>query len=225
MQTAGGASLNASDSAPSSDRNSLRAKHRHESDDPASGSKVHPKRRLRFFAVFVVLAYLADLSTKLIVVEQLPGRAPVTLVPEFLQLTFVRNAGAAFGIATGFTAVLSAVALVVCVVVVRLASKLRDRVWAAALGLLLGGALGNLTDRIFREPGVMKGHVVDFLQFVHFPFIDFPVFNIADTCISVAAVLIVVQSFRGIGVDGSRVAADEPTDVTVPDDTRPDPHD
>lgn len=194
-------------------------------DDSAGGSKTHPPRRLRFFAVFVVLAYLADLSSKLIAVDQLPGRPPVTLIPEVLQLTFVRNAGAAFGIATGFTAVLSAVAVVVCVVVARLASKLRNRVWAAALGLLLGGAFGNLTDRIFREPGVMKGHVVDFLQFVHFPFVDFPVFNVADTCISVAAVLIVVQSFRGIGVDGSRVATDETTDPAMPRASRSKTHD
>lgn len=156
------------------------------------------------FAVVLVLAYAADLVTKVLAVRHLPGRAPVTLVPEVLQLTLVRNPGAAFGMATGFTVVLSLIAVAVCIVVVRMAPRLRDATWAAALGLLLGGAVGNLTDRLFRSPGPLRGHVVDFLQFAHFPFIDFPVFNVADFCITVAAALIAWQAFRGVRIDGLR---------------------
>ena len=78
--------------------------------------------------------------------------------------------------------------------------RLGSALWAVALGLLLAGVAGNLTDRLFREPGPMRGHVVDFLRFPHWP-----IFNVADVCINVAAVLIVVQALRGIGVDGRRV--------------------
>jgi signal peptidase II len=80
-----------------------------------------------------------------------------------------------------------------------MASRLRDRTWAVALGLLLGGALGNLTDRLVRQPGFMRGHVVDFLELP-----NWPVFNIADAALTVAAVLVVVQSLRGVGTDGRR---------------------
>ena len=81
--------------------------------------------------------------------------------------------------------------------------------WAVAFGLLLAGITGNLTDRIFRAPGGLRGHVVDFLQLPHWP-----IFNVADMCINVAAALILVQAFRGIRLDGSRVArhTDEPSD-------------
>jgi len=198
MQAARGASLTPEDAA------------RDDTTDPATAPAARPgvsRRRLGLFIAVVAIAYAADLLTKTLAVAYLPGREPLTVVPEVLQLTFVRNAGAAFGMATGFTVVLSLVALAVCVAVGRLARRLQDTVWAAALGLLLGGALGNLTDRVFRAPGPLRGHVVDFLQLVHFPVIDFPVFNVADLCITTAAVLITVQSFRGLGVDGRRHAA------------------
>jgi signal peptidase II len=81
----------------------------------------------------------------------------------------------------------------------RLAGRLGSRGWAVALGLLLGGALGNVTDRMVRSPGPLRGHVVDFLQLPHWP-----VFNLADASICVAAVIVMVLSVRGIRVDGSR---------------------
>ena len=90
------------------------------------------------------------------------------------------------------------------VVVVYLARRVGTRAWAWALGLLLAGVLGNLTDRVLREPGPLRGHVVDFLMVPHWP-----VFNIADICINVAAGLIVLQAVRGIGIDGTRVATRE----------------
>jgi signal peptidase II len=91
------------------------------------------------------------------------------------------------------------VALVVVAVVIRMATRLRDPIWAVALGLLLAGALGNLTDRIFRDPGVLRGHVVDVIELP-----NWPIFNVADMCITSAAVLVVIQSLRGIGPEGRR---------------------
>src|SRR5690606_23811941 len=110
------------------------------------------------------VAYAVDVATKILAVELLRGRDPVEVVPGVLSLTFTRNPGAAFGVATGLTLVLSLVAAAVVIVVIRMVTRLRDPVWAVGLGLLLAGALGNLTDRVFREPGVLRGHVVDFLE-------------------------------------------------------------
>jgi signal peptidase II len=145
--------------------------------------------------------YVLDQVTKLAAVAYLdPGRA-VPLVDGVLQLRLIRNPGAAFGMATGLTWLLTLVALVVVVVVVRVARRLGSRGWTLALGLLLGGALGNLTDRLLREPGFARGHVVDFLELPRWP-----VFNVADSSIVAAAVLIGVLGLRGIAVDGTRAA-------------------
>jgi signal peptidase II len=156
-------------------------------------------RHIRLFVVVCVVAYVIDVATKIIAVAILRDRDPVEVIPGVLNLTYTTNAGAAFGLATGLTIVLSLVALVVVIVVIRMATRLRDPIWAVALGLLLAGALGNLTDRVFREPGVLRGHVVDFLELP-----SWPVFNVADICITSAAVLVVVQSLRGIGPEGRR---------------------
>ncbi|MFY0405800.1 signal peptidase II [Solicola sp. PLA-1-18] len=192
MQTARGASLNPSDD------------DRTESQDPTSAPP--RRRRLRLFALVLVTVYVVDLVTKIVAVDRLEGRPPVEVVPGVLDLTLIRNPGAAFGMATGFTIVLSAIAIVVCVVVAVVARRLRSAVWALALGLLLGGALGNLTDRMFRQPGPLRGHVIDFLALP-----NWPVFNIADSSIVVAACLVALQSFRGIGVDGRKVSDDAKT--------------
>ena len=156
-------------------------------------------RHVGLFAVVCVVAYLTDVVTKAIAVETLRGHDPVEVIPGVLSLTYTTNAGAAFGLATGLTIGLSLVALVVVAVVIRMATRLRDPIWAVALGLLLAGALGNLTDRVFRDPGVLRGHVVDFIELP-----NWPVFNVADMCITSAAVLVVIQSLRGIGPEGRR---------------------
>ena len=106
----------------------------------------------------------------------------------------MRNPGAAFSTGTSYTVLLSVIALVAAGVVIRFGRRLGDRTWAVALGLLLAGVCGNLTDRVFREPGVLRGHVVDFLELPHWP-----VFNVADMLIDAAVVLIIVQTWRGIG--------------------------
>jgi signal peptidase II len=165
---------------------------------PARDDRAAPRqRRLRLFGAVVTAAYAADVITKIVAVEMLSGRPDVEVIPGVLDLHLTRNPGAAFSMATGFTWLLTLVAAVVAVVVARTATRLRDRTWAVALGLLLGGALGNLTDRLLREPGPLRGHVVDFLRLPHWP-----VFNLADVAIVVAAGLILLQSVRGVGVDG-----------------------
>jgi signal peptidase II len=157
-------------------------------------------RRLAALLLAVAAAVLAlDQLTKSWVVAALSGGEVVDVVGSFLRLRLTRNSGAAFSFATGSTWVFTLVASVVAVVILRLARRLGSLGWAVALGLLLGGALGNLTDRVFRAPGFGRGHVVDFLELPHWP-----VFNLADSCIVSAAVLIALLGLRGIGVDGSR---------------------
>jgi signal peptidase II len=160
-----------------------------------------PRRRAALVLSVAAVAWTADVVTKVLAVEHLTDRSPVTLVPGVLQLALTRNSGAAFSIATGLTVLLTVIAFVVVVVVLRLVTKVRSTGWALALGLLLGGALGNLTDRVFRDPAPLRGHVVDFLELPHWP-----VFNLADASIVAAAALIALQSLRGIGLDGAKVA-------------------
>jgi signal peptidase II len=149
------------------------------------------------FATVAVLTIALDVVTKVAAVEFLADRDPVEVVPGVLDLTLVRNPGAAFGLGTGQTWLLSAIAIIVVGVVLRMAGRLRDRGWALALGLLLGGAVGNLLDRLFRQPGPMRGHVIDFLQLP-----NWPVFNLADSAICLAAALVVWRSLRGVELDG-----------------------
>src|SRR3712207_878586 len=166
---------------------------------PAGASPVPPGRSgwsgraLGLFAAVAVTAYALDLATKLLAVAELEDRPPVRVVGELLQLNLVRNPGAAFSTGTSYTLVLSLLAVVAVGVVLVVARRLHDPVWAVGLGSLLGGVLGNLTDRVFREPAFLRGHVVDFLQLPHWP-----VFNVADMCIDLAAVIIVVQALRGV---------------------------
>jgi len=149
------------------------------------------------FALVAGLAYVTDVATKVLAVEVLEGRPPVDVLAGFFSLDLTRNPGAAFSTATGYTPVLTAVAAVAAVVVVVIARRLGSTGWAVGLGLLLGGVLGNLTDRLLRSPGPFRGHVVDFFSFERFP-----VFNVADICINLAAAMIIIQAVRGVRVDG-----------------------
>ncbi|MFC4787343.1 signal peptidase II [Nocardioides sp. MAHUQ-72] len=149
------------------------------------------------FAVVAVAAYVVDLTTKLLAVARLTDRPDVKVVGDLLVLHLTRNPGAAFSTGTEYTVALSCVAMVAVLVVVYLSRRVGSVLWAVALGLLLAGVAGNLTDRIFREPGPLRGHVIDFVMLPHWP-----VFNVADMCINVAAALILVQAFRGIRING-----------------------
>ena len=141
-----------------------------------------------------------DVVTKLLAVEQLTDREPISLLGGLLTLRLVRNPGAAFGMAQGLTIVFTCVAVGVVVVILRVARRLQSGWWAVALGLVLGGALGNLLDRLLRSPGPGRGHVVDFLELPRWP-----VFNLADSAIVVAAVLMVGLTARGVPHGAERV--------------------
>jgi signal peptidase II len=156
------------------------------------------KRRMPALLGVAALAYLLDIVSKTLVVHHLEGRPAIPVLGSYLQLWATRNSGAAFGIGQGMTIVFSVIALIVIGVIARLSRKLYSVPWAIALGLLLGGALGNLTDRIFRSPGVFRGAVVDFIAPK-----DFAVFNLADSAIVCGGVLIVWLSFRGLDPDGT----------------------
>jgi signal peptidase II len=140
-----------------------------------------------------------DQATKWWVQQNMPGREPIEILGDWLRVTYALNPGAAFSLGGSFTVVLTVIAITVAVVIVRMSSRLGSTWWAVALGGLLGGALGNLTDRLFREPGPFRGYVVDWIAVP-----NWPVFNIADSAIFCSAVLMVLLSFRGIGLDGSR---------------------
>ncbi|HST86196.1 MAG TPA: signal peptidase II [Kineosporiaceae bacterium] len=173
------------------------------------------RRRLPLLVpVIAALVLLADQATKWAAVERLAGRGRVDVIDGILWLHLTRNAGAAFSMATGATWLLTIVALVVVVAIIRISRNLGSRGWTLALGLLLGGALGNLGDRLFRAPSFFHGHVIDFLEFPHWP-----IFNLADSSIVTAAVLIALLSLRGIGIDGQRLNRTE--EPAVADDPVP----
>jgi signal peptidase II len=142
-----------------------------------------------------------DVLTKVLVVDRLDPAAPVRLLGGALTLRLIRNPGAAFSLGESFTFVFALLSVAVLVfVVVRLVPTLGHVGWAVALGLLCAGVAGNLTDRLFRAPGFLRGHVVDFLQLPRWP-----IFNVADMCITSAAVLIMVLSvIKNVAITGER---------------------
>lgn len=168
-------------------------------DAPASGPPTARRRLFVLLAGIAVVTYLLDQLSKWWAVSALTDEPPRDLIGSFLRLDLIRNPGAAFSIGTGNTWVLTIVAVVVLIVVIRVSRRLGSIGWAWALGLLLGGALGNLTDRMVREPGLGRGHVVDFLNYNSW-FIG----NIADIAIVSAAILIGLLALTGRSVDGTR---------------------
>jgi signal peptidase II len=164
---------------------------------PAAGALV---------AILAAGVLAADQFTKYLALENLPYQREVPVLGEFFQLYLTKNPGAAFSLGTGvtwlFTLALAAVAVVVIVLTVR---SVRTRSWAIVLGLLLGGVLGNLTDRLLREPGFLVGHVVDF---IHTPWmwLWFPsaIYNVADMFIVTMMISVAVLVVIGVRFDGSR---------------------
>ncbi|MGS2587375.1 signal peptidase II [Streptomyces hebeiensis] len=172
-----------------------------EEPDGRAGEQEAPtkgKRRILALFVVAVIAYLLDLGSKMLVVEKLEHHPPIQVIGDLLRFEAIRNPGAAFGMGEAYTVVFTVIAATVVLVIIRLARKLYSLPWALALGLLLGGALGNLTDRIFRSPGVFRGAVVDFIAPAHFA-----VFNLADSAVVCGGILIVLLSFRGLDPDGT----------------------
>ncbi|HEX4428436.1 MAG TPA: signal peptidase II [Frankiaceae bacterium] len=164
-----------------------------------------PRRRLPLLVIVAAVVLAADVVSKQLVVAHLSNRAPVNVIPSVLDLELTRNPGAAFGFAAGATIIFSVVAVAVVIFIARASRRLASAGWAWALGLLLGGALGNLGDRLFRDPGPLRGHVVDWIHLHHWP-----VFNLADSGIVIGGILAVLLSMRGIRLDGQHVHASPP---------------
>lgn len=144
----------------------------------------------------------ADQLSKLAVIRTLPYETPVPILGDFLIFYYVRNSGAAFSLGEGvtwlFTIALSAVAVAI---VWLLITRVRSRAWAITLGLLLGGVLGNLGDRLFRSPGFAVGHVVDFIST---PWMMPAIYNIADMFIVCCMITVALLVLIGRRLDGTR---------------------
>lgn len=159
------------------------------------------RRALSLLFSAAVTLLVVDQLVKWWVVTTLPEGEPVEVLGEFLQFVFVRNPGAAFSLASGATWIFTVIALVVGGVIIWFSRRIASYPWALFLGLLLGGTLGNLTDRLFREPGFPQGHVVDFIST---PWMMPAIYNIADIAIVTSMVLFFWVTLRGIAPDGSR---------------------
>lgn len=152
-------------------------------------------RRISNVQRLTALAFLIwaiDFLTKSWAVENLTSQ-PRKVIGSLLQLTLFRNPGAAFGTATGFTVIFTALSIAVVIFIARYSTRIISTGWMVVGGLVLGGVLGNLTDRIFREPGFFMGHVIDWIELPHWP-----IFNIADSSIVIAALIAVALTMRNI---------------------------
>jgi len=195
---------------------------------PAEGEPAaEPPRPRRLGLLLAVAAFVvvADTITKSIAVAHIREYSYIHVVGSLLMLTLTRNGGAAFNIGgTSMTIVFTAIAAGVIIYILRASRNLRSIGWAITLGLLLGGATGNLVDRIFRAPAPFRGDVVDWIELPHWP-----VFNLADSSIVCAGFLVVLLALRGIHLDGTRAGRDEdfhptgqPADPPRPDTSEPD---
>ena len=172
----------------------------------AGGAVPGRRRRVAVLAGVAAFVLAADAITKAIVVARLRPGQPVHLLGDIFELILTRNPGAAFSVGTGETVVFTVIAFGVIIYIVRTARKLYSLGWAIALGLLLGGAAGNLGDRIFRAPGLFRGDVVDWIGVVPR---YYPIFNLADSAIVCGGILMVILAMRGYHLDGTR-SVDEP---------------
>ena len=145
----------------------------------------------RLFALSLLI-WALDFLTKNWAIENL-STSPRKILGSFLQLTLLRNPGAAFSMATGFTIIFTSISIAVAIFITRKAAQIASPGWAYVAALVLGGVLGNLTDRIFREPGFLYGHVIDWIELPHWP-----VFNIADSAIFIAAGIAILLTIRNV---------------------------
>ena len=168
-----------------------------------TGGAARPPRTWLLLGLAAVVL-VADLVSKIVVVAGIAPGEDIRVLGGLLYLTHLRNPGAAFSFAEGATVLFSLIAVVVAAVIVRTARRLRSAAWAVSLGLVLGGALGNLVDRVFRAPGLLRGGVVDFLSVFAPDGRVWPVFNVADSAIVCGGLLGALLAVRGIEFDGSR---------------------
>ncbi len=176
-----------------------------EAGKPAPAGRAEPEtdaapvrapRRLPLLLSIAAIVLALDVVTKVIAVKLLPPGQPVPIIGDTVTWTLVRNSGAAFSMATGYTWVLTLIATGVVVGIFWMGRRLVSPWWAVGLGMILGGAMGNLVDRFFRAPGPLRGHVVDFLSVGWWP-----VFNVADPSVVGGAILLVVLSIFGFDFD------------------------
>ncbi|MEU1886205.1 signal peptidase II [Micromonospora sp. WMMD987] len=194
--------------------------------EPGGGT---PRRRAVVVLVGIAsLALLTDLLTKHLALQLLDDRAPVRLLGGAVYLTLTRNSGAAWSIGADHTWVFPLITIGVVGWIAWMALRLRSLPWAVSLGLVLGGALGNLTDRIFRAPGHFVGHVVDMVSLFDPYGQVWPVFNLADSCLVSGVLLAVLLELTGRQRDGRRVGgrgdtvpAGSPADGSTPADAEP----
>lgn len=173
------------------------------------------RRRRLLLGTVALIGLLVDLGTKIWAVEALSGREPLRLAGGVLYLTLARNSGAAFSLGTDFTFVITIVMITVVIGLLVVARKVASKPWAWALGLVLGGACGNLVDRLFRHPSPFRGAVVDFFSVLDPYGGFFPIFNIADVCIVVGGALAALLALTGRELDGTRTGARAEPDPTV----------
>ena len=136
--------------------------------------------------------WLFDFATKQWALSNFDSQ-PEKILGNLLAFTLVRNSGAAFSFATGFSILFALLALAVVITVTYYAKRITSSGWQITAGLLLGGVIGNLADRIFREPGWFHGHVIDWIQLP-----NWPVFNVADSAIVIAAAISFTLTMRNI---------------------------
>ena len=170
-------------------------------------SDARPNRRVRLLLTVAAVILVLDIVTKVLAVRLLTPGQPVSIIGDTVTWTLVRNSGAAFSMATGYTWVLTLIATGVVFGIIWMGRRLVSPWWAIGLGMILGGAMGNLVDRFFRSPGPLRGHVVDFLSIGWWP-----VFNVADPSVVGGAVFLVALSLFGFEFDtvGRRKAGNEP---------------
>ena len=152
-----------------------------------------PARSRRMLALYgTAAAVLAvDQLTKQLVVANLAGRPPVDVIGEFVQLRYTTNSGGAFSLLTGAPLFFGIMAMVIIGGIVYASRRARPLSLLVVLGLILGGALGNLTDRLLRGDGFLRGEVVDFVKVG-----IWPVFNVADSCVVVGGILLALMLGR-----------------------------
>src|SRR3954452_23262194 len=173
-------------------------------DESPREAEPKPRRRIRLLVSVAAVVLLLDVVTKVLAVKLLTPGQPVSIIGDTVTWTLVRNSGAAFSMATGYTWVLTLVASGVVVGIIWMGRRLVSPWWAIGLGMILGGAMGNLVDRFFRSPGPLRGHVVDFLSIGWWP-----VFNVADPSVVGGAILLVGLSLFGFDFDASGRRRDE----------------
>lgn len=168
---------------------------------------VRPRgRALACLAAVGVLAIGTDQLTKQLATSMLDPDDPVKLLGGALYLSLTRNPGAAFSLFRDYTFIFPLIALGVVLWIGWMARTLRSTPWAIALGLVLGGAVGNVIDRIFRAPAPFHGHVVDFFSLFDPHGQVFAIFNVADMALFFGVILAVLLEFTGRQRDGSRLS-------------------